>query len=477
MIEWNGSNLYFQEFSSHSHKVEICKTIPVENFVAPDFWTDLSGAVAGLKQVLEYPDAFEDEGEAVHEEELNHTELIVDDSVRSSDAHRLLFEKENPTDTGPDLSPALKNYLLDRSVDDYIFYIVTGIRGVPYMEVRRRLWQCIGVLDLQSAFDRGSQPMIGFHDLQSLPLDINDQELSLQSKLPPDLATQSRWTDMSLNVIIYRAGICRRHIIAIGSSSASSSGDGMNARSSQLATLAKFEGEVQQLSAVCSSPPSNIQKFAMAVAQESLVAMRLLLHRPLHRSSSIPIDNALPGEQIDILQTATEVLERSQMKRTQLEFAPWAWFQWVKWYALAVVLAELCAAPKGPQADRAWKVAQLSFDDYAKDVADSRNGLLWKPIQRLMRRARQARTPGPVSLQAMTTEHLSKGHEDVNMKDFRTVPDHENWLVDNVTGLENVSLAKDHNDIPFDQFQTVDDSWLQWDLLLNDFEDPNLFDA
>ena len=94
-----------------------------------------------------------------------------------------------------------------------------------------------------------------------------------------------------------------------------------------------------------------------------------------------------------------------------------------------------------------------------------------------MRRAEQARTPDPVSLKAMTTEQLSKGHEDVNMNDSRTVPDYENWPVDHVIGLENVSLAKDYNDVPFEQLQTVDDSWLQWDLLLNDFEDPNLFDA
>lgn len=64
------------------------------------------------------------------------------------------------------------------------------------------------------------------------------------------------------------------------------------------------------------------------------------------------------------------------MKRTKIEFAPWAWFQCVKWYALAVVLAELCVTYHGPFAARAWKAAQLSFDDYAKDVADSEKGLL-----------------------------------------------------------------------------------------------------
>jgi hypothetical protein len=87
---------------------------------------------------------------------------------------------------------------------------------------------------------------------------------------------------------------------------------------------------------------------------------------------------------------ATEVLERSKSKRSWFQFAQWAWYKWVKWFALAVVLAELCKA-RGSFADRAWFVAQQFFDDYATIVADTKSGLLWKPIAKLMQRTRSLR--------------------------------------------------------------------------------------
>lgn len=209
------------------------------------------------------------------------------------------------------------------------------------MQVRRRLWQYIGVLDLQSAFERGSQPLIGSHDLQSLPINTNDHELTHQSMPSADRASHHRWTDMTLSTIIYQAGSCQRRLTELRISVGSNQHDHVAAHREQLETLAGFETHINQLTIVCGLSPSDIQKFALAVALESLVAMRLLVRRPLHRRGHgiVPID-----DDFDVLRTAKEVLERSQMKRTHIEFAPWAWFQWVKWYALAVVLAELYTA-------------------------------------------------------------------------------------------------------------------------------------
>ncbi|KAF2479296.1 hypothetical protein BDY17DRAFT_53780 [Neohortaea acidophila] len=259
---------------------------------------------------------------------------------------------------------------------------LANAQGIPHRlkpafdgEIQRRLWFCIGVLDLQCSFDRGSQPLLRSDDFPSWPLNINDHELSPEHAPSPSRPLDAQYTEMSLSSIIYRAGICQRRLTEIGLSAASSNVtvDPIIVHRQQHSVLSEFEHSVLQLSSLLDHSGSSIQKFTLAVANESLVAMRLLIRRPLYRSGngSNPHGANVDGD-FDLLSTATSVLESSQMKRTQIEFAPWAWFSWVKWYALAIVLAELCTA-RGPEADRAWEVAQKSFDDYAEAAAMETN--------------------------------------------------------------------------------------------------------
>ncbi|KAF7193773.1 C6 finger domain transcription factor adaR [Pseudocercospora fuligena] len=249
-------------------------------------------------------------------------------------------------------------------------------------ETYRRLWSCIRKFDLQCAFDRGTQPLLTSHDLQCIPANLNDEDLS-PGLAPVDLGHERRFTEMTFSRVAHVAGVCQRKLTEIGSSGTITS----KGWQSQVTVLAEYESYVKQLEKSCAAS-SPIEKFTIHVAHESLVAMRLLLHRPLHKRGS---GYRPPEDSFNVLATATEVLERSQTKRSFADFAKWTWFAWVKWYALAVVLAELCTA-RGSKADHAWAVAQRSYDDYARIVADSETGLLWKPIAKLMQKVTEARS-------------------------------------------------------------------------------------
>jgi hypothetical protein len=96
------------------------------------------------------------------------------------------------------------------------------------------------------------------------------------------------------------------------------------------------------------------------------------------------------NDEFNVLEVATEVLERN-MRLKVPEIAPWAWKSWVKWYALALVLAELCGQPEPMLAERAFYVAKESFENYAPLIADAEAGMLWKPIVKLMRRVKHIR--------------------------------------------------------------------------------------
>lgn len=269
-------------------------------------------------------------------------------------------------------------------------------------ELRHRLWFSLGVLDLQSAFDRGSRPLLESRQFVAWPLNLDDADIpthEMRGYVPQD-----RFTEMSFSLLTYRAGICQRRLTEFGI--AASEGDSTFARAQQINTLAEFENYVDQLQAQLHTSSTTIAAFTVAVAQESLVAMRLLLHRPLHYQGSGPKElNKGPFDGHELLRTAVSVLERSQSKRSWAQFAQWAWFKWVKWYALAVVLVELCHSDP---AHYAWPIAERSLDDYASIVADSDSGLLWLPIKRLMHKACTNRT------------RLSTAQHDANVSLYET---------------------------------------------------------
>ncbi|EME43831.1 C6 zinc finger domain-containing protein [Dothistroma septosporum NZE10] len=352
-------------------------------------------------------------------------------------------------------------------------------------ELRHRLWSSIGVLDMQSAFDRGSKPLLSSNSFPIFPSNVNDADMSHQSlSLPPP---QSQFSEMSFSLLVYHAGLCQRKLTEIGSSAAEGTIDPLIAGYEQVGYLADFERYVRRVVGPNggSGKVEPIQDFTVAVAEESLVAMRLLLYRPLHKRGNgyVPPEYS-PTERFDLLATATEVLERSQSKRSWIAFAQWAWFSWVKWYALAVVLAELCYT-HGELADRAWRVAQASYDNYAKVVADTKSGLLWKPIMRLMRKVQQVRGEQRLAQQTLERndtlaryQYWSDGMADA------TTP--ANMLPTPASSAGAAYSEHGHTagamEDPAMMYQqqaqaTADDmSWLHWDLLIDDINESNVND-
>ncbi|GAB7323418.1 hypothetical protein MBLNU13_g05875t1 [Cladosporium sp. NU13] len=335
-------------------------------------------------------------------------------------------------------------------------------------ELRCRLWFGIGVLDLQSAFDRGSRALLGSNDFTDWPTNsdnINITAHSLSQPVQQDLSTEFSFARMT-----FCAGICHRKLTELGESAAIGTLNPHLARQQQLATLADFESVVKKIQKQYGTAPTKIQAFTVSVAQESLVAMTLLFHRPLHKRGKN--QEAYAHGQIDnteILIMATEVLERSQLKRSWFQFAQWAWFKWVKWFALAVVLAELCTI-RGSSADRAWNVAQQSFDDYATIVADTKSGLLWKPIAKLMQRARTTREAQTTKSQDIAPIPNSN-HTIIQWRDSG-LGDLEPRLDDQTS--TSASKTNSGGDFATKTVTDVDMTWFHWDLLIEDIETGGL---
>lgn len=63
----------------------------------------------------------------------------------------------------------------------------------------------------------------------------------------------------------------------------------------------------------------------------------------------------------------------------------------MQWHALAVALAELCVQTEGVLVDRAWTTVERVLPLLSHKVADSKKGALWRPIRKLLRKARERR--------------------------------------------------------------------------------------
>jgi hypothetical protein len=198
--------------------------------------------------------------------------------------------------------------------------------------------------------------MISADDMGITPLNISDAQLSSGAK-------SSGFTEMSFSCMVYEALMCQKRICN-------------DTWPRKLAFVNDFELSMSKYYSI-SDDATPIEQMTKLAAKEIVANMHILLRRPPYGESV--------HDDFDILGTAMKVLERSlQLKSPR--FSQWAWKSWVKWYVLAVVLAELCAQPDSILFDKAYEIAQQSYEQHRQLIADGEKGMLWRPIVKLMQR-------------------------------------------------------------------------------------------
>jgi hypothetical protein len=337
------------------------------------------------------------------------------------------------------------------------------------LQVRRRLFFAIGILDTHSALDRGTLPILPSTAFQTPPLNINDEDMSPPHDVPK-VSSSSGSTDMSHSAMIYDAMICQRKIVELSRSNTQKDWENWQTK---LELVAAFENAVQTKHCKIRNPSDPIERLRKISGQKIVVSMQLLLRRPPYRQ---PHNTVPPWDDFNVLAAAADVLE-SHMQVMPADLAPWAWKNWVQWHALAVVLAELMVCPHGPSSDRAYSIAAKSFRHYARLVADSESGMLWKPISKLMRRVQRLRqdtcSEATQSLPDGAIAHhgnLGNVSEDLDpsLLDDLDMFDFNSWSIDNDMSsifFDSGSQAGTQvNDVQYDNGTP----WLAWDSFLHD---------
>ncbi|KAK5151970.1 hypothetical protein LTS14_008744 [Recurvomyces mirabilis] len=322
----------------------------------------------------------------------------------------------------------------------------------PYQaQLRRRLWYNVVQVDFYLSFDRGAEPIIHPDSFsRSLPSNCNDDEFGEHSLNVPN--HNERITDMSVALIQLEGAAL----------SLQADQPRLNWQD-RLDIVRGFEKKLKDivLPACPLDHPSRNMLVGMVEAITTSLTLRAV--RPFHyiHGSTAPPPVSSPW----VMQIALDQL-RFGAALWSTHTDGWRTPPWIPWHPIAVVLAGLCSIRDNVLAGEAWRLVTLSLDHYMPDIADSKDGMLWKPIARLYKNAVAFRDASPLKSRTSAT-----GSDTLDSIPTPNKPlfSSENWSLD-LSALPAIESPSEPMVVMQDTPQP-DDSWLDWEAIMKDMDE------
>ncbi|RAL06543.1 uncharacterized protein BO97DRAFT_328361, partial [Aspergillus homomorphus CBS 101889] len=302
--------------------------------------------------------------------------------------------------------------------------------GLPPLEteLRRRLWWYICLLDNRSSEYHGCQPIVQDESTfdTRMPLNINDADLSAATRHPPPERADA--TEMTFCLIrchamlvMWKIGYIPATLPSAVPSSSSSSSSSRN--QAPALTLADREALAQELQTRLeteylphyTNASSNDPFHAVAAAVTRLIIARtwLVVYYPSQTNTNevttttttttTAATNNPDPTRTRLFDLSLSVLSLSSALLANAAIQQWAWHYQThfQWHATVLVLSEICRRPPSPQCDRAWDYVNSVYARWSENMRASASGhwrnesgargALWRPVMRLMAKARYVR--------------------------------------------------------------------------------------
>ncbi|MCJ1438705.1 hypothetical protein MMC27_008095 [Xylographa pallens] len=260
-------------------------------------------------------------------------------------------------------------------------------------EMRRRLWWQVCTLDIRASEDQNSDPTITEQSFDTkIPSNINDEDIWPGMSEPP--VEREGCTEMTFDLIRYEVGNTARFLnytppgVTLGSK-----------RGREVFSIEEKERLIEKLSQHLElkylrhcDMAIPLQWVALNVARLILAKMWLIVHHPFKRTDG---GAGLAQETKDrLFRTSVDVIRYSNALESQRTTMKWGWLfrTYIQWHAVAFVLSELCTRTLGPEIDSTWELMELVFAQWSDTMSKQNRNSLWKPIRRLMIKARLARS-------------------------------------------------------------------------------------
>lgn len=263
------------------------------------------------------------------------------------------------------------------------------------IEMRRRLFWALCILDLRAAEDQGTDLTIVDRTFDTeFPLNINDTDITPETTEMPQPRQGS--TDMTFSLIRYEiCGLARRlHTMSSA-----------NAGSCPRDAAISFEERENMVREVYSSVE---RKFFMSpdasqdpilwtaanIARVIVAKMTLVIYQPMLFPG--PDGEILSSEIRDrIFTAATEIFEYNHQLNSDPRSRPWRWLflTYTAWHAVAYVLMEVVRRPWSSAVERAWAALNATFaspnpDDLNRIAGDQS---VWLPLKKIYIKAKKHR--------------------------------------------------------------------------------------
>ncbi|KAI5359686.1 hypothetical protein Slin15195_G073160 [Septoria linicola] len=265
------------------------------------------------------------------------------------------------------------------------------------VEMRRRLWWQVCILDTRASEDHGCDPTIIEQSFDTkLPLNINDEDMTPDmNEYPPE---RKGCTIMSFCLLRFEVGSTFRRINYIPPGPPKACNDFY-----QSVTLEDKERwitechkrlEERYLKHCDMSVP--LFWVTATVARLMMSKMWLMVYHPFQRQDGGASLSEEVKEKLFI--TSLENMEYSLLLESESRTMKWSWLfrTYIQWHALAFTLSELCHRTTGDMVERAWKAVDRTVDGrWGVQYSDETNtGHLWRPLKKLHRKAKDARAKG-----------------------------------------------------------------------------------
>ena len=349
------------------------------------------------------------------------------------------------------------------------------------MEMRRRLWHCLRTLDAHAANDRASDPVIPDPEYNTrLPANINDVDISPDSVQP--IVEREGITEMTLCLMLQSSTKHFWRLCFVPHA---------NMQRAPLPIEHDWSLRQREIDTWCQTLEEKYLRycdeniifhwFVKRLGENMGQLARLIAIRPMQRHPAAKPPHVNSGV---ILKLAIDLLVGARRIYTHMEARRWGWYIWVQWHPLAVALAELCTYTEGPLVEEAWQAVESTYERYIHLVADSRRGMLWRPIEKLYKKAKANRAaklatgddgkitysqPGSQAHKTQPTPgNFNPNH--IEMGQFPAQPDQ---MVDLQQLSVNGTPPVWNPVMP----EPVDMAWLDWATFAEDVTDFNMFDS
>jgi hypothetical protein len=265
------------------------------------------------------------------------------------------------------------------------------------VEMRRRLWWQVCILDTRASEDHGCDPTIIEQAFDTkMPMNINDVDITPDMKeFPPE---RTGCTDMSFCLIRFEVANTFRRINYIPPGPPRACNEFFS--NVTLQDKEKWITECHQRleERYLKHCDMSVPLFwvTATVARLMMSKMWLMVYHPFQRQDGGASLNAETKEKLFI--TSLENIEYSLLLETESRTMKWGWLfkTYMQWHALAFILSELCHRTTGDLVERAWNAVEKTRDGrWGMHISeDSRAGHLWRPLKKLYRKAKEARQRG-----------------------------------------------------------------------------------